>query len=133
MALGDSITWGLKDPEYGGYRHLLGTLLANDGYSFEFVGSMQSGTGIAPSANNEGHAGWTIQQIQKGIDSQGWLETYRPDVILLHIGTNDLRPRVGGCGIGAREALRPARRYSDSPETGSGDRGADHSVRGRHR
>ena len=96
MALGDSITWGLKDPDYGGYRHLLGTLLANDGYSFEFVGSMQSGTGVTPSADNEGHSGWTIQQIQKGIDSQGWLETYRPDVILLHIGTNDLRPRVGG-------------------------------------
>ncbi len=93
MPLGDSITWGTPDPSYGGYRHLLGTLLTNDGYSFEFVGSRQSGN--IPSPNNEGHPGWTIAHIKKGIDSNGWLEAYQPDIILLHIGTNDLRPRIG--------------------------------------
>jgi lysophospholipase L1-like esterase len=94
MPLGDSITWGTPDLSYGGYRHLLGTLLSNDGYSFEFVGSGQSG--LIPSPNNEGHFAWTIPQIKNGIDSKGWLETYQPDIVLLHIGTNDLRPRVGG-------------------------------------
>jgi lysophospholipase L1-like esterase len=96
MPLGDSITWGTPAPRYGGYRHLLGTLLAHDGYSVEFVGSGQSGLGAIPSPNNEGHPGWTIRRLMKGIDSAGWLETYRPDIVLLHIGTNDLRPRVGG-------------------------------------
>jgi hypothetical protein len=96
MPLGDSITFGTPNPSYGGYRHLLGTLLTNDGYSFDFVGSQQSGDGVLPSPNNEGHPGWTILQIKNGIDSRGWLETYQPDVILLHIGTNDLRPRIGG-------------------------------------
>jgi lysophospholipase L1-like esterase len=96
MPLGDSITWGTPAPAYGGYRHLLGTLLANDGYSVEFVGSGQSGIGVLPSPNNEGHPGWTIRRILKGIDSAGWLETYQPDIVLLHIGTNDLRPLVGG-------------------------------------
>lgn len=96
MPLGDSITWGTPDPSYGGYRHLLGTLLTNDGYSFEFVGSGQSGNGVIPSPNNEGHPGWTILQIKNGIDSKGWLETSQPDIVLLHIGTNDFRPRVGG-------------------------------------
>jgi len=96
MPLGDSITWGTRDPSYGGYRHLLGTLLAKDGYIVEFVGSGQSGTGVILSPNNEGHPGWTIPQIKKGIDSKGWLETYQPGIVLLHIGTNDLRPRIGG-------------------------------------
>jgi lysophospholipase L1-like esterase len=82
MPLGDSITFGSPEPGYGGYRHLLGTLLINDGYTIDFVGSRQ---------NNEGHPGWTIPQIKNGIDSRGWLETYQPDIILLHIGTNDIR------------------------------------------
>src|ERR1700687_5951622 len=43
MPLGDSVTFGTPDPSYGGYRHLLGTLLTNDGYSVEFVGSQQTG------------------------------------------------------------------------------------------
>ncbi len=94
MPLGDSITWGTPDLGYGGYRHLLGTLLTNDGFSFEFVGFRPSG--LIPSPNNGGHWGWPILQIKKGIDSDGWLETYRPDIVLLHIGTNGLRPRVGG-------------------------------------
>lgn len=91
MPLGDSITFGETDPTYGGYRHLLGTLLANDGYSIDFVGSQKSGEGVIPDPDNEGHPGWTIPQIKGGIDSNGWLENYQPDLILLHIGTNDIR------------------------------------------
>jgi lysophospholipase L1-like esterase len=91
MPLGDSITFGSPDPSYGGYRHLLGTLLTNDGYSISFVGSRQSGNDVLPGPGNEGHPGWTIAQIRSGIDSEGWLTTYQPDIILLHIGTNDLR------------------------------------------
>jgi lysophospholipase L1-like esterase len=89
--LGDSITFGTRDPRYGGYRNQLGTLLTTDGYSIDFVGSRQSGNGVIPDPDNEGHPGWTIPQIKNGIDSNRWLETYRPDIILLHIGTNDLR------------------------------------------
>ena len=91
MPLGDSITFGLFDPKYGAYRHLLGTLLEKDGFKFDFVGSLKSGDGIIPDPDNEGHSGWTINQIKHGIDTKGWLETYEPDLILLHIGTNDLR------------------------------------------
>jgi len=91
MPLGDSITFGSPDPSYGGYRHLLGTLLSNDGYSIAFVGSRQSGNDVIPGPGNEGHPGWTIAQIKSGMDSEGWLATYQPDIILLHIGRNDLR------------------------------------------
>src|SRR5579863_1836945 len=93
MPLGDSITFGTPDPGYGGYRHLLSMLLANDGYAIDFVGSERNGKS-GPA--NEGHPGWTISQIKDGIDSQGWLATDQPDVILLHIGTNDIRGGNGG-------------------------------------
>lgn len=91
MPLGDSITFGSPDSAYGGYRHALGALLAKDGYAISFVGSQRSGISAIPSPDNEGHPGWTIAQIKSGIDANRWLENYRPDIILLHIGTNDIR------------------------------------------
>jgi hypothetical protein len=77
MPLGDSITFGWPDRSYGGYQHLLGRLLTNDGYPIDFVGSQPNG--------NEGHPGWTIPQMKNGIDSNGWLKTYQPDIILLSL------------------------------------------------
>jgi lysophospholipase L1-like esterase len=97
MPLGDSITFGWPDRSYGGYQHFLWTLLTNDGYTIEFVGSQRRG--------NEGHPGWTIAQIKKGIDSNGWLETYQPDIILLHIGTNDIRQGKTASAPGNLSAL----------------------------
>jgi lysophospholipase L1-like esterase len=91
MPLGDSITYGEGDLRNGGYRNLLGALLINDGYLIDFVGSQQSGEAVIPDADNEGHSGWRIQNIRSSIDSERWLETYQPDIILLHIGSNDLR------------------------------------------
>jgi lysophospholipase L1-like esterase len=105
MPLGDSITYGWPDVSYGGYRRLLGTLLTGDGYHIDFVGSMQSGTGISPDPDNEGHYGWTISQLQNGIDTKGWLEIYQPDLILLHIGTNDLEKPDRGSAPGKLSAL----------------------------
>ena len=89
MPLGDSITYGTPDPGYGGYRHSLGALLKNDGYTVQFVGSQHGGP--IPEQDNEGHPGWTVAQIRNGIDANRWLETKEPDIILLHIGTNDIR------------------------------------------
>jgi lysophospholipase L1-like esterase len=90
MPLGDSITYGDGVVEYGGYRNLLGALLESDGYLFDFVGSQKSGEGLA-DPDNEGHPGWRIPNLREAIASEGWLETYQPDIILLHIGSNDLR------------------------------------------
>jgi lysophospholipase L1-like esterase len=91
MPLGDSITYGDGIVSYGGYRNLLGALLTSDGYVFDFVGSQKSGEDALADADNEGHPGWRILNIKDAIDSEGWLETYKPDIILLHIGSNDLR------------------------------------------
>ncbi len=105
MPLGDSITFGTPERSYGGYRHALGTLLANDGYIVDFVGSQQSGNKVIPDPDNEGHSGWTIGQIKSGVDANGWLETYQPDIILLHIGTNDIHRGNAASAPGNLSAL----------------------------
>jgi len=91
MPLGDSITYGEGIPSYGGYRHLLGALLERDGIQYDFVGSQKSGEDALPDPDNEGHPGWRISNIREAIATEGWLEIYQPDIILLHIGSNDLR------------------------------------------
>jgi len=85
MPLGDSITQG---GSIGGYRLDLGAKLRADGRSIDFVGSLADGPASMPDRNHEGHPGWTIAQIDANIS--GWLNTYRPHTILLHIGTNDM-------------------------------------------
>jgi lysophospholipase L1-like esterase len=86
MPLGDSITFGVGAPGHDSYRTDLYKRLTKAGLRVDFVGSQHSGTG--PDRDNEGHPGWTITQISANIDR--WLDTYTPDVILLHIGTNDM-------------------------------------------
>ncbi|MGW4063113.1 cellulose binding domain-containing protein [Amycolatopsis sp. NPDC004747] len=85
MPLGDSITQG---GSIGGYRLDLGAKLRADGYSVDFVGSLADGPASMPDRNHEGHPGWTIAQIDANVT--GWLNTYHPHTILLHIGTNDM-------------------------------------------
>lgn len=91
MPMGDSITYGEGIPSYGGYRNLLGALLESKGIQFDFVGSQKSGEESLTDPDNEGHPGWRIHNLREAIAAEGWLETYQPDIILLHIGSNDLR------------------------------------------
>jgi lysophospholipase L1-like esterase len=86
MPLGDSITWGVGSNHQDGYRASLYQRLTAAGLDVDFVGSMHNGRGA--DSNHEGHKFWTITQLTERIDD--WLATYQPDVILLHIGTNDM-------------------------------------------
>jgi lysophospholipase L1-like esterase len=90
MPLGDSITYGVGSP--GGYRTDLWQFLSADKVDAQFVGSQSSGPGNLPDPANEGHSGWTIAQIAARVGT--WLADYKPDVILLHIGTNDILKKV---------------------------------------
>jgi lysophospholipase L1-like esterase len=56
------------------------------GYAPDFVGTQTAGT--IGDADNEGHRGWQIDQLQANATT--WINTYQPDVVLLHIGTNDM-------------------------------------------
>jgi lysophospholipase L1-like esterase len=86
MPLGDSITDGLNGT--GGYRTDLFLMALVDGRYLDFVGSQVTGPAQLRDQNHEGHPGWRIDQIDASVT--GWLATYQPDVILLHIGTNDV-------------------------------------------
>jgi len=99
MPLGDSITFGAQSLTQRGYRGPLYDQLAAHGGQVEFVGSLRSGP--APSAH-EGHSGWVISQIA-GIANDA-IATYRPNVVLLHIGTNDMNNAVDPPGSTAAQA-----------------------------
>lgn len=86
MPLGDSITFGDGSSHGGGYRKELWHAFANAGYDVEFVGSERDGA--LPDPVHEGHPGWEIDDIAEQV--VGWLTEWRPTVVLLHIGTNDL-------------------------------------------
>jgi lysophospholipase L1-like esterase len=101
MPLGDSNTAG-ADNAQGGYRTDLWQLLTADGRSVDFVGSLSSGAAALGDKNHEGHGGWTIQGIHDNVI--GWLQTYRPDVVLLQIGTNDMYDDTAAGGAPARLA-----------------------------
>ncbi|MBA2392518.1 MAG: RICIN domain-containing protein [Ktedonobacteraceae bacterium] len=87
MPLGDSITYGTGSSNGGGYRLPLWNDLLAQGANIHFVGSQQNGPSTFDTAN-EGHPGWRIDQISANI--VGWLQTYQPQIVLLHIGTNDI-------------------------------------------
>lgn len=117
MLLGDSITHGvnciggtqangrcitdgfLPFEETAGYRETLYESLTDSGYAFNFVGSQQGGSMVSSPLydyDHEGHGGWSAFDIAWGREMDGsdgvfvWLEQNPADVILLHIGTNDL-------------------------------------------
>lgn len=99
MPLGDSITAGVGSTSGDGYRASLYNRLTNGGLPVNFVGTQLYGT-VGTDRNNEGHGGYTIDQLRAGID--GWLDAQYPDVVLLQAGTNDM---VRGPVAGAPQRL----------------------------
>ncbi len=86
MPIGDSITAGYRSSTGNGYRGPLYSELISQGDALDFVGSQRSGVMFDP--DNEGYYGYRIDQIAGLIN--GELALYQPNVVLLHIGTNDL-------------------------------------------
>ncbi|KAI4959042.1 hypothetical protein J4E86_002762 [Alternaria arbusti] len=86
LPLGDSITWGyINGGGSNGYRERLLADLKSGGYTVDFVGTQQSGT--MADKDNQGFPGYTISQI-RGVAAGGL--ALKPNVVLLHAGTNDL-------------------------------------------
>ena len=91
LPLGDSLTYGAhsaQDAGIGGYRNRLWSRLTNDGFSVDFVGSVNGPAGAGVDPDHEGHGGWRIDDLTGQID--GWLAGSQPDVILLLAGANDI-------------------------------------------
>ncbi|MER5887167.1 FG-GAP-like repeat-containing protein [Streptomyces sp. NPDC001941] len=87
LPLGDSITYGVGSSDGAGYRGPLWQDLRNQTQTVtSFVGSQHNGE--VPDNDHEGHSGWTIENIASITDTA--MATYKPNVVLLHIGTNDM-------------------------------------------
>ena len=88
MPLGNSITRGVSGPstDDAGYRNDLDALLTAEGVAFDFVGSLSDGSGF--DTDHEGHDGFRADQILSNLN--GYLTSATPDIVILHIGTNDV-------------------------------------------
>ena len=119
MPLGDSITQGVGVSTEVGYRESLFNLLKNAGYNFSFVGTQITGLSSDTAFFNngrhhEGHGGWSAY-LENGDpygyslhdDLRNFLVSYQPNVVLLHIGTNDISANYSG----------PNAIYNDTPQS----------------
>jgi lysophospholipase L1-like esterase len=113
MPLGNSITQGSHI--FPSYRYELWKMLIDAGVNFEFVGSQNlnwhfdtKAEAPSPRVNetyngktfsniHEGHWGWKVDEVLNGKDGQRnkqtlshWVRRHKPDIVLLHLGTNDL-------------------------------------------
>jgi lysophospholipase L1-like esterase len=90
MALGDSITAGP-----GCWRAKLWHRLQTSGYTdIDFVGTQSDGGGCNPGYSydfdHEGHGGYAATGIANADQLPPWLAAAKPDVVLMHLGTNDM-------------------------------------------
>lgn len=104
LPLGDSITQANRN--HKSYRYNLWAKLTDAGIDFDFVGSLKSNYGGNPEwpeyrgrsfdPDHEGHWGWRADEILYGMSGEEegnlsiWLDTYTPDIVLMHLGTNDI-------------------------------------------
>lgn len=98
MPLGDSITCGHSSEATAGYRGLLWNKLKSAGYAADYIGTQQTYPASEVSdmdLDHEGHGGWLVTERtgakRSALDNlTGWLaQAGQPDVVLLHLGTND--------------------------------------------
>ena len=105
LPLGDSITFGVNDEGNGGYRGPLFAATVAAGQKITFTGSLSNGpttvSGQAFPQKNEGHSGWGISEVTPYSNGNAGIATVipspafgassggTPDIVLLHIGTND--------------------------------------------
>jgi lysophospholipase L1-like esterase len=90
MPLGDSITAGP-----GCWRAKLWHRLQTSGYTnIDFVGGVSDGGGCNPGYaydfDHEGHGGYAATGIADNNQLPPWLAAARPDIVLMHLGTNDM-------------------------------------------
>lgn len=115
--LGDSVTQGTKGhdklPRLNSYRYPLWEKLDSAGYKFDFVGStnllftedslkrvsypVSKYTGHQFDPDHEGHFGWSTKNILDLLPV--WLQGYKPDIVLIHLGNNDVSAKTDSAVI----------------------------------
>lgn len=98
MPLGSSIVEG--ELPYDSHRREFYLQLVGAGFDVDFVGSSTGVVGgPAPSGDfdqdHEGHWGWRVDQFLESDRITTWAQASMPDVVFVHVGTNDLASGQG--------------------------------------
>lgn len=115
LPLGDSITHGGQG--HASYRYRLWEMLAQAGRHFTFVGTQQTIFGGDPPVlawypdylttfdrDHEGHWGWRTDQIDDVATAVA--QATQPDIVLVHLGTNDIGQQGAAGVVNAEHNLR---------------------------
>ncbi len=115
LPLGDSITFGEGSASIDGnppafplqasYRAKLKTLFAaddagEDNLKLDFIGTLTSTSNLSPNFVDNQHEGWGGRKItdiiSEGIVTNSLTNAGIPDIVLIHLGTNDLLDTTAG-------------------------------------
>jgi len=68
----------------------------------DFVGTLAGqGCGFKYDGENEGHGGYLATNIAKQNQLPAWLSSTKPDIVLMHLGTNDVWNKISPGNITA--------------------------------
>ncbi|KAI0207034.1 carbohydrate esterase family 3 protein [Astrocystis sublimbata] len=98
MPLGASITYGLRSPDGNGYRKYLRDQLVAYGNDVNMVGSRRNGS--MDDNDVEGWPGDIIDQVRTKARSA--VPKYKPNLVLINVGTNDCSGNVDISNAGKR-------------------------------
>jgi len=127
LPFGDSITEGALSSDDAGYRSQLFKLIVAAKQKVTFVGSLSNGptqvSGQAFPRMHEGHSGWTIDPGLSEYSGYSGISTLvpspalngKPNIILLHIGANELFPTHDGVGMATRLDALVEKLAEDAP------------------
>lgn len=133
LPLGNSITvgWNGTSPlleDAVSYRSELSNQLSSAGYAFDFVGHTSSGWNLMADAEHAGISGTKGQYLSRllrdGFDLNGdtlitseatrYLNEFPADIVLLHIGTNDISDGEGISASDVEDILDEIYAWEDS-------------------
>ncbi|KAI1814450.1 carbohydrate esterase family 3 protein [Poronia punctata] len=112
MPLGASITWGLKSSDGNGYREYLRNEIVDYGNEVNMVGSRRNGT--MEDNDVEGWPGLIISQVHEKALSA--VPKYKPNLILINVGTNDCSAKIETSKAGQRMTEMLDDIYKSSPQ-----------------
>ncbi|MEU1439266.1 FG-GAP-like repeat-containing protein [Streptomyces sp. NPDC005786] len=112
LPFGDSITFGAGSTTAAYRGPLWDELRQQENTTVSYVGSQHYGN--IPDDDNEGHPNWKINDLIGITDSV--MDTYEPNVVLLHIGTNDMNEAVDPAGAPDRLGSLMDRIFAKQPD-----------------
>ncbi|UCM90452.1 FG-GAP-like repeat-containing protein [Streptomyces marincola] len=112
LPFGDSITFGAGSTTAAYRGPLLDELRQWENTTVNYVGSQRYGN--IPDNENEGHPNWKINDLIGITDSV--MDTYKPNVVLLHIGTNDMNEAIDPVGAPDRLGSLMDRIFAKQPD-----------------